>query len=476
MKRKKNIVTTNNLADSKSKIPELIQGTVDWYEKEISTLRKLRDANSTTTKDYDSYNEKIKVLNDELKKLIGSQEKLADLQAEVGSEKWYKELISGLEKQIELLSTTNPLYDDLVFRLKLVKDGYNALFGKETTDDITTQSEAIEVLSMKFNNFLESFSSEAMGDFGFETLNELLQIDEDGITLFQGMIDEIDALPDVVATATEKAAAKFGIYFNAITEVAQEAFNFLQQNQDAYFEKQFYNLEQERDIAIEFAGDSTGAKEEIERQYEERRRAIQAKQAKAQKAQAIFNILLNTAQGVTAALTSIPPNVPLSIAVGVIGAVQTALVASTPVPEFFRGTENAPEGWAKVDEKRPEIHTDRVGNIKSTGEGRANMRWLSAGDKIYSSHEEYFKKEFSGNDMIPYQEMLSNSAPVVTINGGGIKKEDFVREIRAMRNDIVTKESSVVNIDKNGFYTGVKKKGARTERLNNILKLKGGIV
>ena len=155
------------------------------------------------------------------------------------------------------------------------------------------------------------------------------------------------------------------------------------------------------------------------------------------------------------------------------------MISSTPVPEYFRGTMNAGEGWAKVDEKTPEIHTDRVGNIKSFGESKANHRWLSAGDKIYTSHEEYFKKELGGvleqNDILPYREAINVSSPIVNVSSG-IKKEDFVREIRAMRNDIISKETTVLNIDKKGFYAGVRKKSAETERQNSILKLKGGIV
>ena len=264
-------------------------------------------------------------------------------------------------------------------------------------------------------------------------------------------------------------------------EVGQEAFAFLQQNQEAYFENQLYNLEQERDIAIQFAGDSTAAREEIERQYEEKRRAIQQQQAKAEKDQALFNIAIDTAQAIVATLAKTPPpaGIPLALAVGAIGAAQLAVVASRPVPEFFRGTMNAPEGMALVDEKQPEVHTDRNGNIKSFGESGANYRWLSSGDKIYKSHDEYFEKELSNvlsvNDVLPYREALSTSSPVINVSNG-LKKEVFVREINRLGQKIMEKETSVTRIDKNGFYTGVRKNGAEIERQNNILKLKGGIV
>tara|TARA_R100000544_G_scaffold37228_1_gene28140 strand:- start:5939 stop:8818 length:2880 start_codon:yes stop_codon:yes gene_type:complete len=273
----------------------------------------------------------------------------------------------------------------------------------------------------------------------------------------------------------DEAKDKWKDTFTNIVNLATQAFGIVTQLSDASFERQFANLEKQKEVSLAFAGDSAEAREEIERQYEEKRKVIQRRQAKAKKEQAIFEIALDTASAVVQAL----PNVPLSIAIGALGAIQLGLVAAQPIPEFFRGTMNAPEGMALVDEKQPEVHTDRNGNIKSFGESGANYRWLSSGDKIYKSHDEYFEKELSNvlsvNDVLPYREALSTSSPVINVSNG-LKKEVFVREIRSMRNDLMSKETSVTRIDKNGFYTGVRKNGAEIERQNNILKLKGGIV
>ena len=309
------------------------------------------------------------------------------------------------------------------------------------------------------SDFFKTFQTDFFSGAGFDFLG--------------GILTDMDGFKELL----NKSEDDWAIWANSIMEVGQEAFAFLQQNQEAYFENQLYNLEQERDIAIQFAGDSTAAREEIERQYEEKRRAIQQKQAQAKKEQAMFNIAIDTAQAVVGFLAQ--QNYPLAIAAGVIGAAQLAVVSAQPIPEFFRGTMNAPEGMALVDEKQPEVHTDRNGNIKSFGESGANYRWLSSGDKIYKSHDEYFEKELSNvlsvNDVLPYREALSTSSPVINVSNG-LKKEVFVREIRSMRNDLMSKETSVTRIDKNGFYTGVRKNGAEIERQNNILNLKGGIV
>jgi len=201
------------------------------------------------------------------------------------------------------------------------------------------------------------------------------------------------------------------------------------------------------------------------------------KQAEAEKDQALFNIAIDTAQAIVAFLAQ--GNVPLSIAAGVIGAAQLAVVSARPIPEFFRGTENAPEGIALVDEKTPEVHTDRHGNIKSFGESSANYRWLSSGDKIYKSREEYFNKELNsileGNEIIPYNQMFEISSPVVNIDNG-LSKSDFVKEIRYMTKSIMSKETSVTNINKKGIETYISSSSGKRKQNNNILKLKGGIV
>jgi hypothetical protein len=55
---------------------------------------------------------------------------------------------------------------------------------------------------------------------------------------------------------------------------------------------------------------------------------------------------------------------------------------------FYKGTDNAPEGWAWVDEKGAEIVTDKKGNIKDIGtDGGARLTYLNKGDKVKTAAE-----------------------------------------------------------------------------------------
>jgi hypothetical protein len=60
-----------------------------------------------------------------------------------------------------------------------------------------------------------------------------------------------------------------------------------------------------------------------------------------EKANKIAQIGINTAMGITSALAMFPPNIPLSITVGAIGAIQLATALAQPIKAYAKGT---PEG------------------------------------------------------------------------------------------------------------------------------------
>lgn len=90
-------------------------------------------------------------------------------------------------------------------------------------------------------------------------------------------------------------------------------------------------LEENAAKEIAIAGDDAKKKEQIEKKLAEETAKIKRSQAIADKAQALFNIAINTAQ----AITKGPPTlVPLIIA---LGAIQAAAVAARPIPKFEKG-------------------------------------------------------------------------------------------------------------------------------------------
>jgi hypothetical protein len=369
-----------------------------------------------------------------------------------------KQLIA--KKEAELLASDNPELQQELRRQIADLEMALADVGSKLPKTLDDAKKALK-------GFLQEFQDEFFGEAGFDFLGEMLKRNEDGVIKFKELLD---AAPD---------GEKWAVWANGIMEVAQEAFNFINQQSQASFNVEYERLETQRDVALQFAGESTAAQEQIEEQYEARRKAIQARQARSQKKQAIVNTIFNTAQGIVSALAQVPKfdggisATTLATIIGSIGAAQIALIASTPLPEFFRGTENAPEGWAKVDEKRPEVHTDRQGNVKSMGESKSNYRYLSAGDKIYKSHEEWINKEFNdvinGNDIVTYNEAMSQ-APSVVIKDNGFTASQMDSIIGKHFSSIQTQNTI---IDKDGVKTFISKGNSKTIDLNNRVSFKG---
>lgn len=327
-------------------------------------------------------------------------------------------------------------------------------------------AEAQRQLQFQTQQFVQNISGGFFDQAGLGSLNFFTQITSNGLTAFETLMAGADEFKE-----------KFAITFKGITDVAKEAFEFINQQSEARFEAQLNRLQKEKDIALQFAGDSASAREEIERQYDERQREIKRRQAEQQKQNALFNILINTAQGIVSALASTPPNVPLSIAIGAIGAVQAGIVASQQIPEFWKGTDNAPQGWALVDEKRPEVHTDSKGNIKSFGsEKGANFRYLNRGDKIYKSREEYFSRELNNilkDNGISFHNEMSKSGVLnyVPSNEKGITAQELESVIR--RTQPKTESGSQFRIKKTDvkqFWTDML---TETENKNNRYSSRG---
>lgn len=72
-------------------------------------------------------------------------------------------------------------------------------------------------------------------------------------------------------------------------------------------------------------------------QLQKKQRELDERKAKFDRAEAVINIIANTARGITAALASVPPNPVLAAIVGAIGAVQLARTLAQPIPKFGQG-------------------------------------------------------------------------------------------------------------------------------------------
>jgi DNA-directed RNA polymerase subunit L len=100
---------------------------------------------------------------------------------------------------------------------------------------------------------------------------------------------------------------------------------------ESYYERESELIE--NSIASESV--KAGRQKQLDDEVAKKKKAILREQAIAQKASALFNAIINTAQGVSAALAT--ANIPLAAIVGALGGIEIGLIAGTPIPALASG-------------------------------------------------------------------------------------------------------------------------------------------
>jgi hypothetical protein len=469
-------------------LEDIQQNALALQNKEISTAQYQKNINDIS-KRYSNEQKKISVsVSDKLKEIYNNdlkyygdiQEKELEKKRKTEAEKKeftekYNELIKEgeIEKYKKIAETeTNTLevrqeafrkYKQLAIeelQFKKIQAVGNAIVANKTDEEIKFIEKGYDNLIAKLQGAispLEQFQKQAEASNkafvkGFQT--DFMS--EAGFSKLQYLIENFNTLKESgVATAL------------AISEAFQEAFNTIANASQANFDAEYSRLEQQKTVSMQFAGESTAAKEEIEKEYERRKKEIQRREAEAQKRLAIFNIGINTAQAIAATFSKagFPAGIPMAALMAAIGAAQIAMVSAQQIPQFWKGTDNAPEGLAWTQEKGAEVITDSKGNVKTYGNNKgAQLTYLNKGDKVYKSHTDYINKELSKNGIQQMGQSFSN----VNVTSG-LTAEDLHAGIESLKRTISSKENINIQIDKSGFKTAINGK----QYLNNRLILKG---
>lgn len=137
---------------------------------------------------------------------------------------------------------------------------------------------------------------------------------------------------------------------------------------------------------LEEAG-AISAKEAEKRakQLDDKERQIKIKAAQRDKAIAIFQATIATAQAVVKSLAvGLPQGAILAAIAGALGAAQIALIAARPIPKFAKGKKDHYEGFGIVGEAGAEL-IERNGRMEVAT--RPQLTWLNKSDKVYTAKE-----------------------------------------------------------------------------------------
>ena len=480
-------LTTNAQNDYNKSLVKQVE-----LEKAINSFQSAIIGNNTTINELKTKTIGLEYTETEAKKeKLKAEEEL--FKAETNSKASFQENINALEAQLNVTSKLNPVYGVLELQLRLLKDAYEALYGEQKKQESVQDPkfgtlEYYEKLRTTIQNQQKTIATTNPEWEHYQRLLEAVQIDIDILTgkqkelneaffdakgYFKGFIDtfksengfsEIINVFDILDQKFENTRDKAFAVGLAVSEAFQQAFNTISEASQRNFDAEYERLEMQRDFSIEMAGESTTAREEIERQYEERKRAIQRREAEANKRLAIFNAVINTAQAVTSALANY--DYTSAILFGVLGAAQIALIASQEIPQFWKGTDNAPEGLALTQEKGAEVITDKSGNVKTLGSDKgAQLTYLSKGDKVYKSHEDYINKVLSKNGISDLGSYMNFTPQKEVVNS--FDMAEMKQEFSKLASVIKNKEGVNISIDERGF----RKKQGNTEFINSRLNL-----
>jgi tape measure domain-containing protein len=243
-------------------------------------------------------------------------------------------------------------------------------------------------------------------------------------------------------------------------EAFQEMFNFISNASQANFDAEYARLESQKEISIQFAGDSASAKKKIEEDFDKKKREIANREAKAKKKQAMFNIAIDTAQAVIGSLRMDPTGI-MAIIIGAMGALQLGLVAAQKIPQYWKGTDHAESGLAWTNEKGAEIHTDKYGNIKSLGDNKgARLTMMEQGDKVYTASE---SQRMLQDKML--NDMLIDRGISMNYNSNNTSLT-YAQMKEIMNETLGNKPEKNIIFDKNGFSTYIRKSGNITRYTN----------
>lgn len=249
--------------------------------------------------------------------------------------------------------------------------------------------------------------------------------------------------------------------------VEEEALNFAITSAGAYMDFRAQQIDDElgmlsamREADLVLAGDNEQAKHDIELQYAEKERELRRKQAVNDRNQALFNIATNTAMGIMSVLSTgggtryadfgISAGI-LTALVAATGAVQAGMVLARPLPQFYKGTDSSPEGFAWVGERGSEGKITPDGRF-SLIPGGAHVDYLERGTKIIPNHR---LADFMDRETVH---------PALSISDSKVSGIDIKGLGAEIGRNITLQQQT---FDERGFRTYTVKQNQRIQRLNS---------
>ncbi len=331
--------------------------TIEYYKKLITKENEFIQTKATTRAEVLKSQKAIQSYQKEIDKLLGKQNKAEKEQIKnirllkLGTEEWFDSMINLLRKQQRETAQGTEEWQEYEKKINKVKKALEDLKGIGEIDPIPDD------IFHKFDRFKDALSDLEIKDLEKEAWQERIDI----------ATQAIDEIGSVISTMYDARISKIQEEMQANEDYYSHAMTLA--NEDS---EQQNMLEEER-----FA---------IQEKLRKKELAERKKQAQYEKAFSVMQIGLNTASAIVEAL----PNVPLSIAVGTIGAFQLMSAIATPIPQYYKGTKGTTKDEiALIGEKGTELIETPTRTYLSPN--KSTLAYLEKGTKV-TPHKETLEK------------------------------------------------------------------------------------
>ena len=364
-------------------------------------------------------------LKDRKDKLLDTSSKeLLLLLKSLQPKKENKKIIEGTTKEIEkrnkavalsiaLAEKSNKDVNVATESLKALKDLFkdDDSFALPEIDIEATQQKVEEFTKAVSDDLIKAFDKEllqeSLGDLagtieqftganGQVFVNFFEQITKEGVNSFESIADVATASFDVIGEAVNAFYQSKIQQYETDLEANNDYYSELLNN-DQLTEDERKRLELDRDAR--------------EKEILDKKKKEQKKQAQINKALAVADILVSTAQGIASAASKVV-TLPLIPLIASIGAAQLGIALATPIPQFAEGGTMDHDGLMMINDHssgRMEV-VERDGKFLMTDKKNAIVEGKK-GDVIHKDAKEYFNS-LSDNDI---SENASRHAMLATL-------------------------------------------------------------
>lgn len=225
----------------------------------------------------------------------------------------------------------------------------------------------------------------------------------------------------------------------------QEQIDQIEELKNAEIKRVAESVASEEEKAAKIAVINARAQAERER-LEKKQRELDQKKAIADKAKAVFDIVINTAVAVSKALIEKTALVPL---IAALGAAQLATVLAQPIPKYAKGTDRAKGGPAIVGEQGRELVVTPQGELIYTPD-KPTLTYLKEGSRVIPHNK--LKDIALGNLSLQANGRLINSqalelAKVTQATTNGADK--ITKAIKSQTRQVWTRDGLLANYNYN---------------------------